>query len=102
MLENLKPNTLEDLEQSTFYIPKEQYLMRLKAGLSEVRFIGNLKHLINEVNKITELGVTYQVSMITLDAIGINSRTRGYKKGITAYLQRMQQNEEYKLNNMIQ
>ena len=93
---------LDNVEQSTFWIPKERYYLRVKTGFTETQFIGNLKHLINEVNKITELGVTYQVSMITLDAIGINSRTRGYKKGIITYLQRMQQNEEYKLNNMIQ
>ena len=94
--------TLENVEQSTFWIPKERYYLRVKTGFTETQFVGNLKHLVKEIDKNTELGVTYEIQLITMDGIGENSRMRGYKNGIVKYLERMQKDEEYKLNNMIQ
>ena len=92
---------LDNLEQSTFYIPKEQYYLRVKTGFTETQYRGNLKHLIKEIGLYVDYGVTYEIELITMDGIGVNSRYRGYKKGIIAYLERMQKDEEYKLNNMI-
>ena len=93
--------TLDNVEQSTFWIPKERYYLRVKTGFTETQFVGNLKHLVKEVDKNTELGVTYEIEVITLDSIGVNSRIRSYKKSVLTYLERMQKDEEYKLNNMI-
>ena len=93
--------TLENLEQSTFWIPKEQYCLRVRTGFTETQYKGNLKHLIKEVNLNVDYGVTYDIQLITMDGIGENSRMRGYRKGILTHLERMQNDEEYKLNNMI-